>query len=93
MSFLPNGEFALASDQVFQKSKDQEADAILPGAQWVSNEYTYSVSAGALGHTNWTITAGMRDQDILSSADGWWGKLEKQGNDAGEKPKAVRNAE
>ena len=63
-----------ALDRVFQNNKDQEANAIVHGAKWVSNEYEekgYSITG--IPRARWTTMADMGDEDDTSSALGWDG--------------------
>lgn len=76
-------------DKVFTDTAGEEANAIVHGARWLSNEYeyTYSVPAGSIGHTNCTITANMGDEDILSKRKWILEKLKEQSNDTARSPR------
>ena len=62
-----------ALDKVFQNNKGQEANAIVHGARWLSNEYFKKMSSPNTPPPRNVLTtiATMGDEDDPASAEGW----------------------
>ena len=62
-----------AIDRVFQNNKDQEANAIVHGARWLSNEYFWRSSNPNIPSPRNVLTtiATMGDENEPASAEGW----------------------
>ena len=70
-----------ALDKVFQNNKDQEANAIVHGARWLSNEYSHKAESppgiAQRRYHNYTTTADTGDEDDRASAFGWDGAFNR----------------
>ena len=70
-----------ALDKVFQNNKDQEANAIVHGARWLTNEYVHKAESppGIAQRTyhNYTTMADTGDENERGSAVGWDGAFNR----------------
>ena len=70
-----------ALDRVFQNNKDQEANAIVHGARWLSNEYVHKAESPPgitqRSYHNYTTMADTGDEDERASAVGWDGAFNR----------------
>ncbi len=70
-----------AIDRVLANNRDQKATTTVHGSRWLSHEYSYNITSPTNSiypyGGNWTTTANMGDRNILTSAYGWWGNLNR----------------